>query len=262
MANRIDLKFRQLKKEGKKALIVYIMSGLPNIALTQKLILALENSGADLIELGIPFSDPVADGPIIQKACARALEHGVTLEENFELVKRVRSKTKIPLVFMLYYNLILNLGEKRFVEQAKAAGVDGIIVPDLPVEEAGRLIKFARRSDLATIFFITPTSNPERIRRNISSSAGFIYYISRTGVTGAKTLMTPNLAKGIRKIKKISKRPVCVGFGINNREQVKMINKFADGVIVGSAVVKIILENNREKEIINRVSKFVRSLNV
>lgn len=262
MTNRIDKKFRDLRKNHKKALIVYIMSGLPNIKFTEKLVLNLENSGADLIELGVPFSDPVADGPVIQEASVRALKKGINLNDVFALVGRIRKKTQIPIVLMLYYNLILHFGEKRFVKAASACGVDGIIVPDLPVEEADSLIKFSRSFNLATIFFVTPTSSLERLRKSSGLSSGFVYYISRTGVTGANTELTANLGSQIKRIRKFTKKGVCVGFGINNPRQVRLINKVSDGAIVGSAVVKIMLEEKPENIISKKISNFVRSLNV
>lgn len=262
MINRIDKKFRELRKIHKKALVVYIMSGLPDIKFTQKLVLELENSGADLIELGVPFSDPVADGSVIQEACVRALKKGINLKDVFGLVSRIRKKSQIPLVLMLYYNLILHFGEERFVRCATACGVDGIIVPDLPVEEAVSLIKFSRKSNLATIFFVTPTSSPERLKQSSKLSRGFVYYISRTGVTGADTKLADNLGRQIKRIRKFTKTGVCVGFGINNPRQVKLINKVSDGAIVGSAVVKIMLEDKAQGMIIRKISNFVRSLNV
>ncbi len=262
MINRIEKKFRELRKDNKKALIVYIMSGLPNIKFTQKLVLELENSGADLIELGVPFSDPVADGPVIQEACVRALKKGINLKDIFSLVSRIRKNSQIPIVLMLYYNLILHFGEEKFVKAAIACGVDGVIVPDLPVEEADTLIKFSRKVNLATIFFVTPTSSPERLKQSSKLSSGFVYYISRTGVTGANTELAANLGRQIKRIRKFTKSGVCVGFGINNPSQVKLINKVSDGAIVGSAVVKIILEERRENVIIRKISNFVRSLNV
>lgn len=262
MINRIDKKFRELRKNRKKALIVYIMSGLPDMELTQELVLKLDNSGVDLIELGVPFSDPVADGPVIQEAGVRVLKKGINLNEIFRLVKRIRKKTQIPLVLMLYYNLILHFGEERFVKIATACGVDGIIVPDLPAEEAGLLIKFCRKRNLSTIFFVTPTSSLERLKQSSRLSSGFIYYISRTGVTGANTQLSAGLGSAVKRIAKFTKKPVCIGFGINNPKQVKSINKICDGAIIGSAVVKIMLENNKRGDIVKKVCKFVRSLNV
>jgi tryptophan synthase alpha chain len=262
MTNRINLKFSKLKKANKKALIVYIMAGVPNINFSQKLVLALEQNGVDLVELGVPFSDPLADGPIIQQAGTRALKHAVNIAAVFSLAKRIRAKTQIPLILMLYYNLILHLGEEKFCKQAKFSGIDGLIVPDLPIEEAQSLKRTCRKNNLATIFFVTPTSSFKRVKRAIFASTGFIYYISRTGVTGKKTKLADTLKAQIRQIRRISKKPVCVGFGINSQEQVRAINRIADGCIIGSAVVAWTLKNIEQNKMIDNISKFVRSLNV
>lgn len=261
MMNRINLKFKQLRKKKKKALIVYIMAGHSSISLTEKLVLSLEKCGVDLIELGVPFSDPLADGPIIQEADTYTLNKGVNLGDVLNLAKRLRKKTEIPLILMLYYNLILNFGEEKFVRKATACGIDGIIVPDLPVEEARNLISISRRRNLATIFFVTPTSSSRRMKLAIANSSGFIYYIARTGVTGKKTDITSAISTHVRRIRKISRRPVCVGFGIKTASQIKSIARFADGAIVGSAVVKII-SRTMELAAVKKVSKFVRGLSV
>jgi tryptophan synthase alpha chain len=258
--NRISLKFKKLRKQKKKALIVYIMAGDPTLSATERLVLALEKAGADIIELGVAFSDPIADGAIIQAAGKRALEAGATLGKVFNLAKKLRRKTQIPLVLMLYYNLILHMGEKRFVKSCQRCGVDGVIIPDLPVEEAKTLIKLSKACGVATIFFVTPTSNKKRMKHSVQAASGFIYYISRTGVTGAATKFSKELRIHVRQIKRATNKPVCVGFGIRSRQQIALIQKIADGAIVGSAVVEKISRYTKSPKLIENVTQFVRRL--
>ncbi|MBI5123815.1 MAG: tryptophan synthase subunit alpha [Candidatus Omnitrophica bacterium] len=255
--NRIDIKFRQLKKQKKKAFIAYITAGDPDLRTTEKLVLALEESGVDLIELGIPFSDPLADGPTIQAASERALRGGVSLKKIFKVVERIRKRADIPLVFMTYYNPVLKHGLGRFFRDCRSSGVDGVIVPDLPCEEAKELIGLGRRASVATIFLAAPTSTHSSIKNIARSSRGFIYYVSLTGVTGARSKLPPEVISKVRLIKSITDKPVAVGFGISNAKQARQIAHVADGVIVGSAIVKIISER---RNIIPRVSRFAKGL--
>jgi tryptophan synthase alpha chain len=236
--SRIGKKFRNIVGEGKKAFIPYIMAGDPNITRTVELIRILEDCGADIIELGVPFSDPLADGPTIQKAAQRALSEGVTLHRVIDLVADVRKRTQTPIVLMTYYNPIFKYGEERFVRDASAAGVDGIIVPDLPPDEAGSILSFSRKSDFDIIFLVAPTSTEERSERVARSSRGFIYYVSITGITGSKLSMDSSIMSHVSKIRSISGKPVAVGFGISTPEEAAEVAAFADGVIVGSAIVK------------------------
>lgn len=256
--NRINKKFKELGK--KKALIIYITAGYPGLAKTKELIFELEKSGADIIELGIPFSDPLADGPTIQLASQRALKNNVSLKDVISLVKGVRSKTEIPLVFMTYYNPVFHFGVARLVKEAAAAGVDGIIIPDLPPEEAKVLVKSARKEKFVTIFLLTPTSVEKRIRLVSAASTGFIYYVSLTGVTGARHKLPTELKNKVRGIKRFTKNPVCVGFGVSNPGQARDIARAADGVIVGSAVINLIHKNIGKKDLVCKVGRFVRGL--
>jgi tryptophan synthase alpha chain len=260
MINRIDKKFKELRKNNKKAFIAYIMAGDPSLAVTKKLILELENNGADIIELGVPFSDPLADGPTIQKASERGLKSKTTLTKVFNLARNARLKTQIPVVLMLYYNLVFNYGLKRFVENAVRSGIDAAIIPDLPLEESKELRDIAKKQDFSIVHLLAPTSSMERIKNIAAVSAGFIYYVSLTGTTGARKKLPKELAESLKKIKKITKKPVCIGFGISTPEQVKEIQRFADGVIVGSAIVKVIEKNIRKKDLVKKVGKFVRTL--
>jgi tryptophan synthase alpha chain len=259
--NRIDQRFRELRKEGKKAFIAFITAGYPDLKTTEKFIIAFDKIGVDIIELGIPFSDPMADGPIIQESSQAALDKGINLSQILNLVKRVRSRVSIPICFMSYYNPIFCFGEKKFVEIAQAKGVDGLIIPDLPPEEAATLIRYCRKADLDTVFFLSPTSDLKRIKLVAKFSKGFIYYISLTGVTGPRKNISRNLGRHIKEIKKYTDKSICVGFGISSASGVRKINAVADGVIVGSAIVKKIKENIGKADLVKKVANFVQSLN-
>ncbi|MCX5680773.1 MAG: tryptophan synthase subunit alpha, partial [Candidatus Omnitrophica bacterium] len=206
--NRIDKKFIQLRKQGKKAFIAFITAGDPSLAITEKLVLAFEKAGVDIIELGVPFSDPLADGATIQAASQRSLSRGTTLLKILGLVKRLRQKTELPMALMTYYNPVFHFGESRFVKLASSVGVDGLIIPDLPPEEATCLIKQARQKNLATIFFLAPTTNPNRVPFINKASSGFIYYVSVAGVTGARTALPQSLIADLKQIKRKVSKPL------------------------------------------------------
>jgi len=246
MSSRITKKFRDIRKKNGKAFIPYIMAGDPGIQRTRELIMILEDCGADIIELGVPFSDPLADGPTIQKAAQRALDEGVTLKKVIELVAELRLTSQIPIILMTYYNPVFKYGEERFAHDAAAAGVDGIIVPDLPPDEADNLIKHSRKSGLDTIFLLAPTSTDSRIQKVSRASTGFIYYVSITGITGAKLSLDASLESHIARIRKVTGKPVAVGFGISTPEEASAISRYADGVIVGSAIVKRVEDPDEE----------------
>lgn len=238
MSSRITGTFKEIRRKNGRAFIPYIMAGDPNIKRTGELIRVLEDCGADIIELGVPFSDPLADGPTIQQAAQRALDEGVTLSTVIGLVAEIRIATQIPIILMTYYNPIFKYGEERFVRDATAAGVDGIIVPDLPPDEAGNLMKYSRKSGLDTIFLLAPTSTEDRIQKVARASKGFIYYVPMTGITGSKLSLDVSFESHIARIRKVSDKPVAVGFGISTPEEAAALSRFADGVIVGSAIVK------------------------
>lgn len=256
--NRVVEKFKELKRKRRKALIVYITAGYPSLSQTVSLIKAFEKCGVDIIEIGIPFSDPLADGPTIQKAGQYALEKGATLPAIIKAIKRAIKETKIPLVAMTYYNPVFAYGIKRFVRDAKAAGIDGVIVPDLPPEEAGELILASRKNDFATIFLAAPTSTEDRLKLVANASTGFIYYVSVTGITGAREKLPPQMRLDVKRIKRLSPKPVCVGFGISNKSQAREIASFSDGVIIGSAIINAIGRYMGRKDFINRMIKFVK----
>ncbi|MFH0732665.1 MAG: tryptophan synthase subunit alpha [Candidatus Omnitrophota bacterium] len=259
--NRIDRKFKELQKMRKKAFIAYICAGDPDLRTTEELVYILESSGADIIELGVPFSDPLADGPTIQAASQRALKKGVYLKKIFTLIRSLRKKTQVPIVLMGYYNPILRYGLTNFISDAVSAGADGAIIPDLPVEEAGDFIKQSRKFRFSSIFLISPTTTTPKIKEIISKSTGFIYYVSLTGVTGARESLPAGISADVKRIKRYTKKPVCVGFGISRPSQVKQISSFADGVIVGSAIIKKIEANlgNRDK-ILHSVASLIKKL--
>lgn len=258
--NLIDKKFRALRKENKKAFIAFITAGYPDLKTTRKLTLELAKSGVDIIELGVPFSDPIADGPIIQEASQAALKKGVNLNDVLNLVKEVKKDTETPLIIMTYYNPIFCFGEERFVKKALDCGVDGVIIPDLPPEEGRSFVRLANSLGLATIFFLSPTTTAGRIKFISGVSRGFIYYVSLTGVTGPRQNLPKDLVNNLRAIKKITKKPVCVGFGVSRPEQIKAINKIADGVIVGSAIIKKMREDLHSPDLAAKTAKFVSGL--
>ena len=259
--NRIEKKFKELKRGGRKAFIAYITAGDPNLSMTKSIVLALESAGVDIIELGIPFSDPMADGPTIQAASHRALLKGVTLRKIFQVAGDLRRATSMPIVFMTYFNPVLKYGIKEFVKDCKLKGVDGVIIPDLPFEEAKDLIHLAKDKDVSTIFLAAPTSTRKRIKTITEKSTGFIYYVSLTGVTGARSELPPEVRSNVRMIKSMTRKPVAVGFGISSSEQACSIARIADGVIVGSAIVKIIADNQKNhKALISKVSNFSKIL--
>lgn len=258
--NRIEAKFKELSRKNKKAFVVFITAGYPNLKVTEKLILAFYRIGVDIIELGVPFSDPLADGPIIQESSQRALKNNVHLADILNLVKRVRKNINLPICLMTYYNPIFCFGEKKFIDKALKSGVDGVIIPDLPPEEGFTFTKYANKAGIDTIFFLSPTSTQKRIKFISRVSKGFIYYVSLTGVTGPRKTLPLDLEKNLKIIKRHTHKPVCVGFGVSTPGQVSQINKVADGVIVGSSIVKKIKENIGKPDIIRRVTNFVSSL--
>jgi len=257
--NRIDKKFKDLGKANKKAFIAYVVSGYPDIGITEKLVPEIEKAGVDIVELGVPFSDPLADGAVIQAASQKALLRGITLTKILTTVKKIRKVSDIALVLMSYYNPIAAYGMNKFITDAIKAGVDGVIIPDLPADEAGLFNKEARKKDLCHILLVTPTTSQTRIKKITGMSTGFIYYVSLTGVTGARKNLAQDIEKQVDKIKSMTKKPVCVGFGVSNPEQVRLISNFADGVIVGSALVNMMGGGNR-KDLIKKTIGFIKRL--
>jgi len=259
--NRILKRNIKLKQSGKKAFVAYITAGFPNIKVTEQLVSTLEKSGVDFIELGMPFSDPIADGPTIQYASAQALKKGMNLLKYLKLIQRLRKKTRLPLIMMTYYNPVFKFGLNRFAQAAAKSGIDGVIVPDLPPEEAIDLKRNLQAKKISLIFLLAPTSDIKRIKKIARLSSGFIYYVSLTGVTGARSKLPRDLTRKVRLIKKHSRIPIYVGFGISGPQQVKYISQFADGVIIGSAIIKIIQSKYGKKGFLRIIERFIASLN-
>jgi len=242
-----------------KAFIPFITCGDPDLATTKALILAMAAHGADLIELGIPFSDPVAEGPVIQEADVRALACATTTDKLFELVKEVRTETTIPLVFMTYINPIFTYGKERFLSSCKKVGIDGIIVPDMPFEEKDELEGTCKTYGITLISMIAPTSK-QRIEKVASQSEGFLYCVSSLGVTGTRDTIDDTVKEMVQAAKRVSSTPCAIGFGISNEEQAEHFAAFADGIIVGSAIVRLIAKHGRQ--CVEPVARFVESLKI
>jgi len=258
---RLKDKFKELDKKGKKAFIGYIPFAFPRGKSSANLILGLQEK-VDIVEVGLPFSDPLADGPIIQEASQLALANGASAAGLFRTLRRIKSRLKVPVVILTYYNPLYQFGVRAFLRAAKQSGVSGIMVVDLPFEEEAVYLHEARRIGMDTISFITPTTTDARSRKILRACRGFVYYVSVAGITGPKRLMSTQIAAHIRKIKKMTKLPVCVGFGIHTRTQVREISRIADGVIVGSALVKNIMAHRHRRDFIARATKFLEGLGV
>lgn len=258
--SRIEQQFQRSKERGEIALWVYLTCGDPDLAATEALVLAAVRAGADGIELGVPFSDPVADGPIIQRASERALRGGTTLEGILSLVARLRAKSEIPQLLFSYYNPILQYGLERFAQEARTAGVDGVLAVDLTPEEADVYVKTLRGAGLDTVFLAAPTSTSSRLERIAACASGFLYVVSRTGVTGPREALSQEIAEVVGRVRRASALPVAVGFGISRPEHVRELAGLADGAVVGSAVVEMIAGHANGDERIRAVEQFIREL--
>ncbi|PKM81791.1 MAG: tryptophan synthase subunit alpha [Firmicutes bacterium HGW-Firmicutes-14] len=258
--NRIPEKFSLLAGKGEKALVTFITAGDPDLETTGKLVLTLEKAGADIIELGVPYSDPLADGPIIEQASQRALRSGTTLKKIFRTVTELRRETQIPIILMTYYNPLLRYGLDKVAEDAAIAGVDGFIVPDLPMEESDEFKSLLKPQGICMIPLVAPTSGPRRIKMIAGNAEGFVYCVSLTGVTGVREGVPDNLKEFMGMVREATDTPLAVGFGISNPEQVKVISQYCDAVIVGSALVKTIGEKGSSPELQNEVFRMTESL--
>ena len=257
--SRIADKFAELARKGERGLITFITAGDPDLATTELLIPLIEQAGADIIELGVPFSDPMADGPTIELSSERALASGTTVAKILAMVKSVRNRSQVPLLLMGYYNPIFIYGPERFLADAAAAGVDGVLLVDLPPEEAGEFKALADFHGLDVIFLLTPTSDKARIDKVARLGSGFIYYVSVTGVTGARKSVAGSVLDAVTGLKGKIRLPLAVGFGIADPEQAGKVASVADGVVVGSAIVKL-FETHQGKALQDRVTAFVASL--
>ena len=255
--NRIEKTLAELKAKGEKALITFITAGDPDLETTEKLVLEMFEKGSDIVEIGVPFSDPVAEGKTIQAASLRSLAHGTNLTEIFAAVENLRKKTEKPLILMMYVNTIFRFGTERFFKLCSEKGIDGVIVPDLPFEERDEIRSFAEDNGIIPISLVAPTSH-QRIESIASDAQGFLYCVSSTGVTGTRSKFSTNFDEFFGEIKKSCKVPAMVGFGISNPEQAAKMGSYCDGVIVGSAIVNIVGQLGRDS--VEKVGEFVRSL--
>lgn len=258
--SRIKKTFEELRQRGEKALITYVTAGDPDLATSEQVVLALIESGADLVEIGFPFSDPMADGPTIQAASERALLAGTSLREVLAMVARVRRYTSVPIVLMGYFNPVFCYGTASFASDAAAAGVDGLLLVDLPPEEAGELHPHLQAAGVDLITLVTPTTTGDRLAMLAGRGEGFVYYVSMTGVTGSQQVDADAIAAAVGNLRLLSPVPVAVGFGINTPEDARAIAGFADAVVVGSAIVKVVAEHGRSPRLLDEVRGFVRGL--
>jgi tryptophan synthase alpha chain len=258
--NRIVERFARLKREGKKGFVVYIGAGDPNLEATRQLGLAFDKAGVDVLELGVPFSDPLADGLVNQLAAQRGLGSGTTPPKVLETVAAIRKESQIPVVLYIYFNLIHKVGLETFIAQAARAGVDGLLVLDLPPEESENYEALMRRAGLCNIYLVAPTTPEERIGLIVKRGAGFIYYVSREGVTGMQQKISDTIASMTGKIRANTDLPIAIGFGISNPEQAKSVAQFAEAIVVGSAVVNQIAEHGKNPDMVSRVGSFVQTL--
>ncbi|MES2594264.1 MAG: tryptophan synthase subunit alpha [Verrucomicrobiota bacterium] len=259
-ANRIDTRFADLKASGKRAFVAYVAAGDPTLDITIDIVLGLERAGVDIVELGVPFSDPLADGVVNQMAADRALKAGATTPKVLEMIRQLRTKSQIPLVLFTYLNPVYTYGYERFHKDAAAAGADGVLVLDLPPDEVAQNAELKPTPELCHIQLIAPTSPPERIASIAKSAEGFVYYVSRLGVTGAQVEIASGIAEQVQVIKGSTQVPVCVGFGVSNPEQAAKVASMADGVVVGSAIVKLIEKHGASSDVAQQVEAFVKPL--
>ncbi len=241
--DRIAQTFARTRREKRAAFVAYLCAGDPDFDTSLAACRAVLDAGADVLELGVPFSDPLADGLTNQLAAQRALEGGMTAARVFELVKRLREKSQVPIIFYTYYNLVFSNGVENYVRAAKEAGVDGLLTLDLPPEEADEVLAACAKHDLKTVFIVAPTTPASRLPRIGAAATGFIYYVSREGVTGVRDQVATNIPEAVARIRQHTALPVAVGFGISTRDQVRQVAKVADGVVVGSALVNVIKDN-------------------
>ena len=264
--NRIEKKFAELKSSNQKGLICYVLGGYPNASTSEKIISSIVDGGADIIEIGIPFSDPIADGPTIQEASFRALKKGINPDICLDIVRASRKRyPELPIVIMTYSNILQKKGFRKFMEIAKEAGVDGFILPDMTIEESGEYLEYSKNLELASVFLVAPNSSNFRIKRTLDVSTGFVYVVSVYGTTGTRNSFNEYTLTAIRNIKKLSsnKNNISVGFGISQPHHIKLMSKYgADAVIVGSAIIKLIDDNKDDSidRLQNKLKKYIKSL--
>ena len=260
--NRIDTKFKELRERSEPAFIPFITAGDPNLDVTKALIMEFDKKGADMIELGVPFSDPIADGPVIQASYYRALSGGIKLSNILELVKDIRKESGIPIVAMISHSILYKNGCEKFIKNAVNAGLDGATIPDLPIEEAEDILETGEKEGFKIVCFIAPTTTDRRMELIVKKSQGFLYYISVVGITGAKNTLSDEITRNIQNVKKATSLPVALGFGISTPDQARIAGKIADGVIVGSAIIKEIdkYRNQDGDLLVKKVGQFIGEL--
>src|SRR5687767_10170588 len=258
--NRIDERFARLRREGKKGFVVYIGAGDPNLEATRQLAVGFDQLGVDVLELGVPFSDPLADGLVNQLAAQRGLESGTTPPKVLQTISEIRKASQIPIVLYIYYNLVHHHGPERFMRDAAQAGVDGLLVLDLPPEESAGYEKLMASAGLRTIYLVAPTTPDERVAFIVKRGTGFIYYVSREGVTGMQEKIADDIAGRIAKIRAHTDLPIAVGFGISNPDQARMVARNSDAVVVGSAIVNQIAKHGKDPKLMQYVMDFVRPM--
>jgi tryptophan synthase alpha chain len=258
--NRIDERFSRLKKEGKKGLVIYIGAGDPDLEATKQLGLAFDKAGVDVLELGVPFSDPLADGLVNQLAAQRGLESGTTPAKLLQTVAEIRKQSQVPIVLYIYFNLMHRYGLEKFIQDAAKAGVDGLLTLDLPPEESENYETLMSKNGVNVIYLVAPTTPENRIELIVKRGSGFIYYVSREGVTGMQTKVADTIGDMTKKIRAHTNLPIAIGFGISNPEQAKAVAQHAEAIVVGSAVVNQIAKLGKSPEMVSTVSKFVSEL--
>lgn len=258
--NRIDERFARLRKQGQKGFVIYIGAGDPNLEATRQLALAFDKAGVDVLELGVPFSDPLADGLVNQLAAQRGLESGTTPPKVLATVAAIRKESQIPIVLYIYFNLIHRVGMKQFIADAARAGVDGLLVLDLPPEESENYESLMRDAGVRNIYLVAPTTPDERIKLIVKRATGFIYYVSREGVTGMQQKVSDTIGMMTAKIRAHTNLPIAVGFGISNPDQARTVAENAEAIVVGSAIVNQIAANGKNPDLVAKVSAFVKTL--
>lgn len=261
--NLIDKQLEKIKREKRLGLMTHVVVGFPSIDKTISLVKTMAEAGVDFIELQIPFSDPVADGPIIMRACEEALRKGVKVRDAFKIASYLSKQIEVPLLFMAYYNTVFKYGTKKFCQDAKKVGISGLIVPDIPLEEEYQehFIESCKRYGLYNIRVLSPVSTPERIRKNVAIAEGFVYCTARQGVTGAQKNLNPDLIAYLKKIRRLFNIPIAVGFGISNKDHLEMLAPYADIAVIGSAIIDVISKSDFG-EIEKNVSLFIKSLGI
>ncbi len=258
--NRIDETFKKLKRSKRKAFVVYLTSGYPDLRTTEEIVMELAGRGVSMIELGVPFSDPLADGVTIQEASFKALRKNINLDKIISSVRKLRKNIEIPLILMTYYNPVYQYGIERLAAKAADAGLDGMIVPDLPPEEASDLKVVLGKHGLSLIFLLASNTPVERMKLIGRESTGFVYCLAHIGITGARKKLEQGLKPFLERVRKVTGKPFVVGFGISHPAQVKEVNKWADGVVVGSAIINVIRQNVGKKNLVRKVGDYVMEL--